>query len=474
MTEKFNILVVDDEDSVRKRCIRLLSRQGFTVIGAANSSTALKLLQNQKINFDLLLLDIRMPGMDGIELLKKIKIQRQSIEVIIMTGYATVETAVKSMKYGAFDYLSKPFDKDELLHVIDKIVKIKSLQQEVRELKNQLAATKEKPIVIGNSPAMNRLLKVLEKVAPIDSNILIQGESGTGKEFIAKAIHARSKRNKQAFVVADCAALSGNILESELFGHVKGAFTGAHADRDGYFKKADKGILFLDEIAEIPLDLQGKLLRAVQDQTFVKVGSTEVTTVDTRIIAATNRNLEEMVLKGTFREDLFYRLNIISLSLPALRERREDISLLAKHFLKWYAAKLSKDPLILPDEVLEKIVASDWPGNIRELENAIQRAIVLAENNTLSIEDIFPDRVDTDRADENLVVFNYTDLLNRKISYKEMKQEVVQNFTKQYLTQCLAFHNGNITNAAKTMGMRRTSLQRLIAQMGIVPRSYKK
>lgn len=468
MTENFKVLVVDDEDSIRKRCIRLLSRQGYTVIGAANSSTALKLLQNQRTGFDLLLVDIRMPGMDGIQLLKKIKMQRQSIEVIIMTGYATVETAVKSMKYGAFDYLSKPFDKDELLHIIDKVVKIKSLQQEVRELKSQLTETNEKPIVIGDSPAMNEVMRVIEKVSPVNSNILIQGESGTGKGVIAKAIHARSTRKKRAFVVADCAALSGNILESELFGHVKGAYTGAHTGRDGYFKKADKGTLFLDEIGEVPLDLQGKLLRAVQDQAFVKVGSTETTKVDARIIAATNRNLEEMVSKGEFREDLFYRLKVITLSLPALRERREDISLLAKYFLKWYAAKLNLDPLFIPDEVLEIIVSHDWPGNIRELENAMQRAIVLAENNTLSIEDLFPDRLEKD-----LVCFNYSDLLKKKISYPEMKRKVVQNFTKQYLTQCLTFHKGNITNTAKTMGMRRTSLQRLVTQTGLSSKSFK-
>lgn len=469
MTENFKVLVVDDEDSIRKRCIRLLSRQGYAVVGANNSSTALKLLQNERTGFDLLLVDIRMPGMDGIQLLKKVKTQRQSIEVIIMTGYATVETAVKAMKYGAFDYLTKPFDKDELLNIIDKVVKIKSLQQEVRELKSQLTKTNEKPIVIGNSPAMNKVMRIIEKVSPVDSNILIQGESGTGKGFVAKAIHAKSKLKKRPFVVADCAALSGNILESELFGHVKGAYTGAHTDRDGYLKKADKGTLFLDEIGEVPLDLQGKLLRAVQDQAFVKLGSTEATNVDTRIIAATNRNLEKMVSQGTFREDLFYRLNVITLSLPALRERREDISLLAKHFLKWYTAKLNLDPLFLPDEVLKIIVAHDWPGNIRELENAMQRAIVLAENKTLSIEDLFPARIEKDP-----VCFNYSDLFKKKVSYQEMKQEVVQNFTKQYLTQCLIFHKGNITNAAKAMGMRRTSLQRLVTQTGLDSQSFKK
>lgn len=468
MVENLRILVVDDEDSIRKRCIRLLSRQGYTVIGSSNSSSALKLLENERPGFDLLLVDIRMPGMDGIQLLKEIKAQNQSIEVIIMTGYATVETAVKSMKYGAFDYLSKPFDKDELLNIIDKVVKIKSLQHEVRELKSQLKESIEKPIVIGNSQAMNQVMRLIEKVSPVDSNILIQGESGTGKGYIAKIIHAGSRRQKKPFVVADCAALSGNILENELFGHVKGAYTGAYADRDGYFKKADKGTLFLDEIGEIPLDLQGKLLRAVQDQAFVKLGSTEPTKVDTRIIAATNRNLEKMVSKGEFREDLFYRLNVITLSLPALRERREDISLLARHFLKWFSAKLNLDQLVLPDKVLKVIVDYDWPGNIRELENAIHRAIVLAENNTLSIEGVFPVR-----AKKDLVCFNYTDLLKKQKSYREVKQEVVLNFTKQYLTQCLTFHKGNITNAAKTMGMRRTSLQRLITQTGLSSQSFK-
>ncbi|WP_299978047.1 sigma-54 dependent transcriptional regulator [Desulfobacula sp.] len=468
MTENFKVLIVDDEDSIRKRCIRLLSRQGYAVVGADNSSTALKLLQNERTGFDLLLVDIRMPGMDGIQLLKKIKTQMQSIEIIIMTGYATVETAIKAMKYGAFDYLTKPFDKDELLNIIDKIVEIKSLQQEVIELKSQLTKTNEKQMVIGNSPAMNKVMRIIEKVSPVDSNILIQGESGTGKGFVANAIHAKSKRKKQPFVVADCAALSDNILESELFGHVKGAYTGAHTARDGYFKKANKGTLFLDEIGEVPLNLQGKLLRAVQDQAFVKLGSTEATKVDTRIIVATNRNLEEMVSKGEFREDLFYRLNVITLSLPALRERREDISLLARHFLKWYTAKLNLNPLFLPDEVLEIIVSHDWPGNIRELENAMQRAIVLAENKTLSIEGLFPARTEKDP-----VRFNYSDLFKKKASYQEIKREVVKNFTKQYLTQCLIFHKGNITNAAKAMGMRRTSLQRLVTQTGLGSQSFK-
>ena len=295
MTHNFRILVVDDENSIRKRCVRLLSRQGYHVIGASSSSAALALIKKEGAWFDLLLVDIRMPGMDGIELMEKVKAQKQSVEVIIMTGYATVETAVKAMKNGAYDYLSKPFEMDELLHLVKKVVEIRSLQQEIKELKTQLKGSREQPLVFGNSEAMNRVMRFIEKVAPVDCNILIQGESGTGKGLAAKAIHVRSSREDQPFVVADCAALSGSLLESELFGHVKGAFTGTHLDRKGYFEKADRGTLLLDEISEVPLDLQGKLLRAVQEQSVVKVGSAEPLHVNTRIIAATNRRLEELV-----------------------------------------------------------------------------------------------------------------------------------------------------------------------------------
>ena len=468
MTNNFRILVVDDEDSMRKRCVRLLSRQGYHVIGAASSLAALDLIQKESAWFDLLLVDIRMPGMDGIQLMEKVKAQRQAVEVIIMTGYATVETAVKAMKNGAYDYLSKPFEMDELLHLVKKVVEIRSLQQEIKELKNQLKDSREPAMVFGNSEAMNRVMRFIEKVAPVDCNILIHGESGTGKGLAAKAIHARSKRENQPFVVADCAALSGNILESELFGHVKGAFTGAHVDREGYFEKADKGTLFLDEISEVPLDLQGKLLRAVQDQSIVKVGSAQALRVNTRIIAATNRDLEDLVAQHKFREDLFYRLNVVALTMPALRDRREDIPLLARHFLKWYTARLNLDQIILPDEILDVMIAYDWPGNVRELENAMQRALVMAENSVISIEDLFPPR-----AGKNSAPFNPSDPLYGNMSFQDMRRKAVRNFTRQYLTRCLTFHNGNITNAAKAMGMRRTSLQRLIRQSSLNSREFK-
>ncbi len=468
MTHNFRILVVDDEDSIRKRCVRLLSRQGYHVIGASSSSAALELIKKEGAWFDLLLVDIRMPGMDGIELMEKVKAQRQAVEVIIMTGYATVETAVKAMKNGAYDYLSKPFEMDELLHLVKKVVEIRSLQQEIKALKNQLKDTREQPLVFGNSEAMNRVMRFIEKVAPVDCNILIQGESGTGKGLAAKAIHARSSREDQPFVVADCAALSGSILESELFGHVKGAFTGAHLDRKGYFEKADRGTLLLDEISEVPLDLQGKLLRAVQEQSVVKVGSAEPLRVNTRIIAATNRRLEDLVGQRRFREDLFYRLNVVTLPMPALRDRREDIPLLAGHFLKWYTARLNLDQISLPDEILEVMTAYDWPGNVRELENAMQRAVVMAEKGVISIKDVFPSRTGKGPGPPGL-----SGPLHQDLSFQDMRRQVVRDFTRQYLARTLTDHNGNITNAAKAMGMRRTSLQRLIRQSGLSSREFK-
>jgi DNA-binding NtrC family response regulator len=468
MTHNFRILVVDDEDSIRKRCVRLLTRQGYHVIGASSASAALELTRKDGAWFDLLLVDIRMPGMDGIQLMEKIKGQRQSVEVIIMTGYATVETAVKAMKHGAYDYLSKPFEMDELLYLVKKVVEIRSLQQEIKELKNQLKDSREQPLIFGNSEAMNRVMRFIEKVAPVDCNILIHGESGTGKGLAAKAIHTRSRREDQPFVVADCASLSGSILESELFGHVKGAFTGAHLDRKGYFEKAHQGTLFLDEISEVPLDLQGKLLRAVQEQFIVKVGSSEPSRVNTRIIAATNRHLEDLVVQRRFREDLFYRLNVVTLTMPALRDRREDIPLLAKHFVKWYSARLNLDHMTLPDDILEVMTSYDWPGNVRELENAMQRAVVMAENGVISIEDIFSSSSKTFPAP-----FNPSDPLLKELGFQDMRRQVVRNFTRQYLTRTLTRHNGNITQAAKAMDMRRTSLQRLIRQHGLSSREFR-
>jgi DNA-binding NtrC family response regulator len=458
MTDPIRILVVDDEDSVRKRCLRLLARQGYEVVGATDSGAALKIVQTT--SYDVMLVDIRMPGMDGLELLKRVKESAPSIEVIMMTGYAAVETAVKAMKCGAYDYLGKPFESEELLHVIGNVAEKKRLQREITELRGQLREHRETPLV-GNSAAMTMVQGFIKKVGAVDCIVLLHGESGTGKELVAHRIHAASQRNSSPFVVADCAALSASLLESELFGHVKGAFTGAYTTRKGYFESAEQGTIFLDEIGELPLDLQGKLLRAVEENVVIRLGSSEPIKVDVRIIAATNKNLEEMVAQRLFRKDLYYRLNVVRFTIPPLRERAEDIPLLAKYFVNRYTVKLglTKVPRLLPED-LEALTAYHWPGNVRELENAVYRAVVLADDNHLSAHHMvpapvsggspFPVRPDADGP-----------------GFKEVRKRAVRDFTRDYLESCLTKHQGNVSNTARALGMRRTSLQRLLKRLGV-------
>lgn len=460
--ESIGILVVDDEDSIRKRCVRLLARQSYHVVGVASGAMALRMIHGKQRRFDIMLVDIRMPGMDGIELLKRVKEFDASLEVIMMTGYASVDTAVKAIKMGAYDYLPKPFDIDELIHVIQHVVEKKLLQQEILNLRRQLEDKQHGPPLIASSPAMNQVTRFIQKVAPVDCNVLLCGESGTGKELVARAIHANSPRRSGPLVPADCAALSESLLESELFGHVKGAFTGAHTSRKGYFECANHGTLFLDEVGELPFNVQGKLLRAVQEQSVVKVGDTRQINVDIRIISATNRNLEELVEKQLFREDLFYRLNVVNLTVPPLRERREDISMLAKYFLKCYAAQFNLPTIPhISRNTLDKMTAYDWPGNVRELENAVSRAVILSDDGELRTEYLLPHNA------HRTLSLPYVTLLDSQLSFQDMRREVVRDFTRRYLERCLCLNSGNITRAARSVGMRRTSLQRLIKKCGL-------
>ncbi len=465
MDESIRILVVDDEDSVRKRCVQLLARHGYTVVGVADSVAALEMVQSNSC--DIMLVDIRMPGMDGMELLERVKADNPAVEAIMMTGYAAVETAVKAMKCGAYDYLTKPFDTEELLHVVQNVAEKKSLQKEVALLRGRLKNHEEMGMLIGNSPAMNILSRFIQKVAPVDCTVLLNGESGTGKELVARYIHANSPRSQYPFVVADCAALSGTLLESELFGHARGAFTGAYADRKGYFEMASRGTIFLDEIGELPLDLQGKLLRSVEEHVITKVGSSDPIKVDVRILAATNRNLEELVAKRGFRSDLFYRINVVSLKTPPLRNRREDIPSLCKYFLNRYSAKLgiSNVPRF-SQNALNVLAAYDWPGNVRELENAVQRALVLAENDQLSLRDLLPAKA--------FGMINSVPALELgKDDFQTMRSRVVRDFTKTYLESHLKLAEGNVTRLAEALKMRRTSLQRLLKQSGLNPAEFR-
>ena len=372
---KDKILVADDEQSMREFLDIMLKKEGYKVSLASNGEEVIKLIE--KDIFDLVLMDIRMPRLDGISTLKKIKAISPETIVIMITAYASADTAIKAMKEGAYDYITKPFKVEEIKLIIKNALEKKNLQKENILLKQVVRDRYHFENIIGQSSKMLDLYKLLEKVAPTKTNILITGESGTGKELVAKAIHYNSPRKEKPFVTLNCGAIPESLIESELFGHMKGAFTDAIATKKGLFEVADEGTIFLDEISELPLLMQVKLLRVLQDREFKRVGGTEDIRVDVRIISATNKDLEEAVREKRFREDLFYRLNVIQIKLPPLRERREDIPLLAMHFLKKYSEELNKNILTISPEALRILLNYDYPGNVRELQNIIERAVAL-------------------------------------------------------------------------------------------------
>ncbi len=384
MSKKPNILFTDDEEMLRTVMAKELTRMGYNVTCCGNGADTLKTLQER--DFDVLIVDMNMPVMNGIEVLKRGKELEPTTEVIILTGQGTIESAVQAIKSGAYDYLTKPCHLSELNALLQKALEKRQLSRENAHLRRLVKVTQKIPTIVGNSTAMNAVYKMIDKVAPSDSTVLIQGESGTGKELVAQMIHQRSTRTHKPFVVVNCATLQETILESELFGHVKGAFTGALESRIGLCEAADGGTLFLDEIGELTVNTQAKLLRVVQSGEVRRVGDNKVITVDTRIIAATHKNLEQEVKNGRFREDLYFRLNVITLLLPPLRERHDDIPLLIDHFLKNYCNNKKKKPF-LPD-AMECMMHYAWPGNVRELENTIQRLVVLSEEDSIGIEDL--------------------------------------------------------------------------------------
>jgi two-component system response regulator PilR (NtrC family) len=372
---KDKILVADDEQSMREFLDILLKKEGYKVTLASNGEEVLKLAERDI--FDLILMDIRMPKLDGIAVLKKVKALSPETIVIMITAYASADTAIRAMKEGAYDYITKPFKVDEIKLIIKNALEKKNLQKENILLKQVVRDRYHFNNIIGQSPKMLALYDLLEKVGPTKTNILIAGESGTGKELVAKAIHYNSPRKDKPFVTLNCGAIPELLIESELFGHMKGAFTDAIATKKGLFEMADEGTIFLDEISELPLLMQVKLLRVLQDKEFKRVGGTEDIRVDVRIMSATNKDLEEAVKEKQFREDLFYRLNVIQIKLPPLRDRREDISLLAMHFLKRYSEELNKNISGVSPETLRILLNYDFPGNVRELQNIIERAVAL-------------------------------------------------------------------------------------------------
>ncbi len=388
MSERPRILVADDEHSMQEFLDILLRKQGYEVQTAGDLASASLALESD--DYDLLITDMQMPDGSGVDLLRNARRVAPDLVVIVITAFATTETAIEAMKEGAYDYITKPFKVDEILLVVQKALEKKLLATENRRLRHALRSERQQRPLVGNSPAMEQVFEMISRVSDTKTNVLIYGESGTGKELVARAIHDESDRSDRPFVALNCAAIPENLLESELFGHMKGSFTGAVANKDGLFESAEGGSLFLDEVGEISPPLQVKLLRVIQEKTIRRVGGTKDTQVDVRLIAATNRRLEEEVAAGRFREDLYYRLNVIQLELPALRERIEDLPLLVHHFIEKYARELGKQVRGVEPEAMEQLSRYAFPGNVRELENIIERAVALARAEWVGIDALPP------------------------------------------------------------------------------------
>jgi two-component system, NtrC family, response regulator AtoC len=440
-----SILVVDDEEPFRRLLKNELARKGYAVSVAADGGEALRLLRENP--FDAILLDVVMPGVDGLSLMKKLKEDPSAPPIIVLTGKATVETAVEAMKNGAYDYLTKPYKLDELVIVVDRVCEYGRLSVKSKLLEQELVR-KESPFeFVGTSRQLKDILALIRKVAPTDSPVFIQGESGTGKELVANTVWHYSKRKDTPFIALNCASLSESLIESEIFGHEKGAFTSAYQLKHGLVEVADTGTLFLDEIGEMPIGLQAKLLRFLDSGEFRRVGGNKALAVDVRLIAATNKDLAAMIKKGTFREDLYYRLNVINITLPPLRERKEDIAALARHFLKQYAKKLDKSITDLTSDALELLAGYHWPGNVRELENVVERAVILCESNLLGAEDL---SVPTPAVIAEL---------GTNPSLEEME--------KNYILRVLKEANGNQSKASQLLGIDRKTLYLKLKKYGI-------
>jgi two-component system response regulator HydG len=456
MSAKNTVLVVDDDRGHRTMLKTLLSGWKYTVSEADDGAAAIEMARETP--FDLVLMDIRMIKVSGLEALFEIKAHNPAIPIIIMTAYSSVETAVEALKKGAYDYLTKPLDFDVLRLTMERAMDHTHLKEENRLLKESLGEKFDRQNIIGNSPGMVRLFETIAQVAPSEATVLITGESGTGKELIAGAIHYNSERKKGPFVKVNCAALTETLLESELFGHEKGAFTGAHRRKEGQFSLADHGSLFLDEVSEMPLSMQVKLLRVIQEREFARVGGEEVIRVDVRLIAATNKDLTEEIAAGRFREDLFYRLNVVTLHMPPLRERRDDIPLLAQHFLKTFAEKNRKAIKGYTPQAMDHLLRYDWPGNVRELMNAVERMVVLSRADYVDESDLPPAIVEQVRA--------VAPQLPAQALPADLPLEEVE---KASILQTLESAGGNKSEAARRLGITRRTLHKKLKKYGVMP-----
>jgi DNA-binding NtrC family response regulator len=442
MGRKISILIVDDEESVRDSLYNWFIEDGYHVECAESAMTALKVLESE--SFDIILADIKMPGMDGLEMMRRIKILKSDSIVIVMTAFATVDTAVQALKDGAFDYVTKPFDPDDLSHLIRNASKQISLTEENEDLRNRVVTLESVEDLIGNSEAMKIVMKDIESVAQSNSSVVITGESGTGKELVARAIHANSRRKFFPLVSVHCGALTESLLESELFGHEKGAFTGAMYNRKGRFEMADNGTIFLDEIATISTKMQIDLLRVLESKKFVRVGGNKEISSDFRVICATNRDLKGMVEKGLFREDLYYRLNVVNIYVPPLRDRIEDIPMLTDYFIRKYCTSMNKPPATIDPSALKRLEEFNYPGNVRELENMIERAIVVGNGRKITLKDL---------PLEKSVISNSIESLD--------------DLEKEHILKILNKYNWNISRAAKALNIDRVTLYNKIAKFGL-------
>ena len=458
------ILVVDDEPNYLIVLSELLRDENFEVYTAPGTDEAISIVK--EVDLDLVITDMQMPGKDGSVLMHEVKSHNQDLPVIIITAYAEVEKAVAAMQAGAFSYLAKPFSNDELIATISRAVSHYTLIKENIRLREEMRQRSGFDTMIGKNPQMVQIYELIKKVAPTPASVLITGESGTGKELVAKAIHVNSPREPFPFITVNCAALTENLLESELFGHEKGAFTDAATMRKGRFELANQGTIFLDEIGEIPLSLQSKLLRLLQEKNFERVGGNLTIDVDVRIISATNKDLKEEVQQGRFREDLFYRLNVIHLALPALRDRMDDIPLLVDHFLKKCATNLAKEKLEIAPEALRLLVNLPWEGNVRELENTIERAAILCNDNVIEPDDVQPESVSIDKSSEWSREVDILDYIPDSVELNDVLYTVEERLLKRALEK-----TGHVqARAAEQLGITKSLLQYKMKKYGIKKR----
>lgn len=459
------ILIVDDEKDMLVLLKRIITEKTRHIVETEyDPLKVVELLKKQQ--FDIIITDLKMPKMDGIAILDMVKNIQPSAVVVIMTAYATIETAIEATRKGTFDYISKPFRKERILMTIDKAMEWQKLTQENRVLKKFLQQKKGFLPIIGSSPAIMSIIKMINHVARSTATILISGESGTGKELAARAIHYHSDRKDKPFITVNCTAMPEQIIESELFGHVKGSFTGAWKDKRGIVEEADQGTLFLDEIGELNMTMQAKLLRLLQEGEYKPVGGLTTKQVDIRFVVATNQNLKKLIEAKQFREDLYYRLNVINLHLPPLRDRKEDIPILAHYFLKKFNSLNNKKISGIDSETISALMSKSWPGNIRELENCIERGAILCQSDTIKISDVLPQ----EPVAHNSPFFDHSIFT---LPFKEAKEIIIKSFHNKYINWILQQNKGNISRAAEQAELQRQYLHRLIKEENINTEIFK-